>query len=90
MTFIDVFLGRPPALDQAEEDLGKPVEAEANDLALHVERCAQRWAMSYRASRQNHAQLAQIRAIMLIVAVALLARAFPDIASLMKVIFGVG
>lgn len=81
MSFLDVLFGTAPELDQAEEDLGKPVEAEATNLALHVERCAQRWAMSYRASKANHSQLSQIRLILGGVAVFMVAKSFPDIAS---------
>lgn len=61
MNWIDVILGREPALDQAEEDLGKPDELEAASLPHHVDRCAKRWSLSYRLSRSNHAQLAQVR-----------------------------
>lgn len=87
MSVLDVLLGRAPELDMAEEDLGKPVEAEATDLALHVERCAQRWAMSYRASKANHAQLSQIKLLLLIFAVFLMAKSYPDIASFISGIF---
>jgi len=90
MNFLDALLGREPELDQAEEDLGKPVEAEASNLALHVERCALRWAMSYKASKANHAQLAQIRIILLCGAVYLAARSYPDVASFVRGFLGVG
>jgi len=69
MSIVDVLLGRSAALDDAEEALGKPLEAEEHDLSLHVQRCAQRWAMSYRASKCNSAQLAQIRLFLLIVSI---------------------
>ena len=69
MPVIDVLLGRSAALDAAEEALGRPIEAEEHDLSLHVQRCAQRWAMSYRASKCNSAQLAQIRLFLLIGAI---------------------
>lgn len=69
MSLVDVILGRSPTLDEAEEALGRPLEAEELDLSLHVQRCAQRWAMSYRASKSNSVQLAQIRLILLVVAV---------------------
>lgn len=64
MPLLDVIMGRSGPLDEAEEELGKPVKAEEHDLALHVERCAQRWALSFRASKNNGAQLAQIRLIL--------------------------
>lgn len=70
MTLIDVFMGKAPALEAAEEDLGRPEEAEAIDLNLHVERCAKRWLYSYRASKANCAQLAQLRLILLVMAIA--------------------
>lgn len=66
---LDTFLGRAPALEQAEEDLGKPLEAEAHNLNLHVIRCAQRWQMSYRTSKENSAQLAQLRLIVLVIGI---------------------
>jgi hypothetical protein len=69
MALVDVLLGRSAALDEAEEALGKPLEAEEYDLSLHVQRCAQRWAMSYRASKCNSAQLAQIRLFLLLAAI---------------------
>lgn len=73
MDILDVVLGRVPSLDEAEEELGRPEEAEAHDLPLHVSRCAKRWALSYRLSRGNSNQLSQMRllVIILIIAVAL-------------------
>lgn len=68
MKLLDVLLGTTISLDQAEEELGKPEKEEETDLALHVSRCAKRWALSYRSSRNNCAQLQQIRLILLILA----------------------
>lgn len=65
MGILDVLLAKPIALDQAEEELGRPDKAEEGNLTLHVERCAKRWALSYRASKQNSAQLNQIRAFLI-------------------------
>lgn len=66
MNIFDALLGRSITMDEAEEELGKPEEAEENDLPLHVQRCAKRWAMSYRASKNNSAQLGQIRIILIL------------------------
>lgn len=67
MSILDVLLGRPISLDEAEEALGRPEKEEATDLSLHVSRCAKRWALSYRASRSNSAQLSQIRFFLILV-----------------------
>lgn len=72
MGFLDVILARPVSLDDAEEALGRPEKEEEDNLALHVSRCAKRWAMSYRASKHNSAQLGQIRLLLLIVGIAAL------------------
>lgn len=66
MGILDVLLARPVSLDDAEEALGRPEKEEEDNLALHVSRCAKRWAMSYRASKHNSAQLGQIRLLLLI------------------------
>lgn len=65
MNIIDAFLGRAPSIDEAEEELGRPDTIEMLDLKVHVERCAKRWIMSYRASKHNSTQLTQIRIILL-------------------------
>lgn len=70
MNFWGVLVGRETTLDDAEENLGKPDEAEADDLRYHVSRCAMRWILSYRMSRSNNTQIAQVRLI-LILAIAL-------------------
>jgi hypothetical protein len=72
MNLVDMILGRAPSLEEAEEELGRPDMAEAEDLKLHVGRCAKRWAMSYRASKENSAQLAQLRLIALLVAIVMM------------------
>jgi hypothetical protein len=72
MNLVDVFLGRAPSLEEAEEELGKPEMAEATDLKLHTERCAKRWLFSYRASKANSAQLAQLRLILLVMGITML------------------
>lgn len=77
MNILELIMGREPALDQAEEDLGKPDEAEAHDLPMHVGRCAMRWRMSYRLGKYNGAQLAQIRVLLLIVIVYLVLTSEP-------------
>lgn len=69
MSVVDVLLGRSAPLDQAEEELGRPIKAEETDLVLHVTRCAERWKLSYRASKANNAQLGQIRLFLIIVTV---------------------
>jgi hypothetical protein len=71
MNILDAILGRTPQLEEIEEELGKPDTAESYDLNLHVERCARRWLFSYRASKSNSAQLAQLRLILLIFAASL-------------------
>lgn len=68
MGLLDVVMGKAVSVDDAEEALGRPDQAEAHDLALHVDRCGKRWALSYRASRNNSAQLAQIRLILALLA----------------------
>lgn len=70
MGFLDLILGRTKfRLDEAEEELGKPDKAEAHDLPLHVSRCALRWALSYRQSKDNNAQLAQQRVFIILILV---------------------
>lgn len=69
MNLIDVIVGRASSIDDAEEELGKPDDMEAKDLPLHVYRCGKRWALSYRLSRNNSAQLAQIRVLLAIAGV---------------------
>ena len=66
MDLLDVLFARPISLDEAEEALGRPEAEEEDDLALHVSRCAKRWAMSYRASKHNSAQIAQLRLLLVI------------------------
>jgi hypothetical protein len=66
MNIFDALLGRSITMDEAEEELGKPEVAEEHDLPLHVQRCAKRWALSYRASKNNSAQLSQIRIILIL------------------------
>lgn len=86
MTLMDVILGKSITLDEAEEELGRPDKAEETDLPLHVGRCAKRWAMSYRASKNNAAQLAQIRAV-LIGTLAVLAFYSPPAQKIIALIF---
>jgi hypothetical protein len=61
MNLLDVILGKEPSLNDAEESLGKPDHMEADNLSYHVEKCATRWVLSYRMSRTNNAQIAQVR-----------------------------
>jgi hypothetical protein len=87
MNIIDILFGRPVELDAAEEELGKPDEAEEYDLPLHVQRCAKRWALSYRASKHNAAQLAQIRYLLIgFMLVALFSPYWQKISSIFEVI----
>ncbi len=67
MSLLDVVLGRELSVDNAEETLGKPDDVEAHDLAYHVQRCAARWVMSYRLSRANNYQIAQVRFLVVVV-----------------------
>jgi hypothetical protein len=87
MPLLDVILGCEPAFDRAEEDLGKPDELEATSLSHHINRCALRWSMSYRASRSNSAQLRQLRFFMVILAILLVLTSNPATKILEK-IFG--
>lgn len=73
MSILDTLLGRPPSLDEAEEELGQPGAEEAVDLPLHVARCGKRWKLSYRLSQTNNAQLTQLRLILLVIFVYLVA-----------------
>ena len=75
MPLIDILFGRSIPLDEAEEDLGRPDKAEAQDLSLHVSRCAKRWALSYRATQNLSAQLARIQLILIALAIYALASA---------------
>lgn len=88
MNIVDIILGRAPSLEEAEEELGKPEMAEADNLALHVERCAKRWAMSYRASKENSAQLAQLRMLILLAALVLVITQPPIAKWLAERLFG--
>lgn len=83
MSILDVILGKSISLDEAEEELGRPDKAEETDLALHVTRCAKRWALSYRASRNNSAQLAQVR-LMLAVITAIAVLYIPAVQNVVK------
>jgi hypothetical protein len=71
MGFLDVFLARPRELDEAEARLGRPDPREASDLPFHIERCALRWDLSYRASRHNGAQIERL-CIIIVLGVSLL------------------
>ncbi len=68
----DVLLARPRGLDEAEEALGRPDVREAADLPFHIERCARRWDLSYRASKYNGAQIERLYWLVIVCAALIL------------------
>jgi hypothetical protein len=64
VALIDLFIGRVQRLDDAEDELGTPSEAEAKDLALHVARCPTRWTLVYRMQRAASGERTQIKFIL--------------------------
>lgn len=67
MNIVSLFRSnRSRRLDEAEEVLGRPDPSEGEDLAMHVSKCAQRWAVLYRQNLELGDRLDGLKAFLII------------------------
>jgi hypothetical protein len=88
MSFFDLFkFGNGSRLSEAEESLGAPVKAEGKSLALHVEKCAQRWSVLVRQNNALNDRVTQIWWLLLIIAALSALNASTNLSDLLLMLF---